>query len=157
MGYGSNLKKILEEKDISARKLAIQVGISPQTLYGAIKRDNALRYDHALRIANVLDIDVNLICKNNPFKDEDTEVQPQMLSEMRGWMTDVNKKSYIKNRTKDLLMLFEYDELPQVDQLIATYYRLDDNTRSELFDMANYLAKKGTEKGRLGKLKKVRK
>lgn len=155
MGYGSNLKSILDEKKISARKLALQVGISPQTLYGAIKRDNALRYDHALRIANALDIDVNLICKNNPFKDPETKVEPQMLSEMGGLMTDVNKKSYIKNRTQDLLMLFDYDELPQVDQLLSMYYRLDDHTRSELFDMANFLAKKGTDKERMKRLKKI--
>ena len=155
MGYGSNLKNILDEKKISVRKLALQVGISPQTLYGAIKRDNALRYDHALRIANALDIDVNLICKNNPFKDTETQVEPQMLSELGGLMTDVNKKSYIKNRTQDLLMLFDYNELPQVDQLISIYYRLDDHTRSELFDMANFLAKKGTDKGRLKRLKTV--
>ena len=121
MGYGTNLKNILDEKKITARKLALQVGISPQTLYGAIKRDNALRYDHALRIANALDIDVNLICKDNPFKDTGTQVEPEMLSEMGGLMTDVNKKSYIKNRTQDLLMLFDYNELPQVDQLVSLY------------------------------------
>ncbi len=155
MGYGSNLKNILDEKKISARKLALRVGISPQTLYGAIKRDNALRYDHALRIANALGIDVDLICKTNPFKDPETQVEPQMLSEFGGLMTDVNKKSYIKNRTQDLLMLFDYDELPQVDQLISTYYRLDDHTRSELFDMANYLSKKGSDKGRMKRLKTI--
>ena len=69
MGYGQTLKKILDEKKISVRRIAMEVGINPQTLYAAIKRDNALRYDHALRIANALDIDVNLICKDNPFKE----------------------------------------------------------------------------------------
>lgn len=78
-----------------------------------------------------------------------------MLSEMGGLMTDVNKKSYIKNRTQDLLMLFDYDELPQVDQLLSMYYRLDDHTRSELFDMANFLAKKGTDKERMKRLKNI--
>ena len=155
MGYGTNLKNILDEKKITARKLALQVGISPQTLYGAIKRDNALRYDHALRIANALDIDVNLICKDNPFKDTGTQVEPEMLSEMGGLMTDVNKKSYIKNRTQDLLMLFDYNELPQVDQLVSLYYQMDDATRSELFDMANFLMKKGADKERMKKLKSL--
>ncbi len=155
MGYGTNLKNILDEKKITARKLALQVGISPQTLYGAIKRDNALRYDHALRIANALDIDVNLICKDNPFKDTGTQVEPEMLSEMGGLMTDVNKKSYIKNRTQDLLMLFDYNELPQVDQLVSLYYQMDDATRSELFDMANFLMKKGADKERVKKLKSL--
>ena len=155
MGYGTSLKNIHDEKKITARKLALQVGISPQTLYGAIKRDNALRYDHALRIANALDIDVNLICKDNPFKDTGTQVEPEMLSEMGGLMTDVNKKSYIKNRTQDLLMLFDYNELPQVDQLVSLYYQMDDATRSELFDMANFLMKKGADKERVKKLKSL--
>ena len=155
MGYGTTLKNIHDEKKITARKLALQVGISPQTLYGAIKRDNALRYDHALRIANALDIDVNLICKDNPFKDTGTQVEPEMLSEMGGLMTDVNKKSYIKNRTQDLLMLFDYNELPQVDQLVSLYYQMDDATRSELFDMANFLMKKGADKERVKKLKSL--
>ena len=155
MGYGTNLKNIKKKKKITARKLALQVGISPQTLYGAIKRDNALRYDHALRIANALDIDVNLICKDNPFKDTGTQVEPEMLSEMGGLMTDVNKKSYIKNRTQDLLMLFDYNELPQVDQLVSLYYQMDDATRSELFDMANFLMKKGADKERVKKLKSL--
>lgn len=156
MGYGSALKKILEEKNITARQLALQVGIHPQTLYAAIKRDNALRYDHALRIANALDIDVNLICKNNPFKDPEIETQPKMLSEMHGLLTDVNKESYIKNRTKDILKLFDYPELPQVDQLIGLYFSMDDAHRSELFDMANYIAKKGSSKERVKKLKSIK-
>ena len=157
MGYGTNLKRILDEKKISVRKIALQVGISPQTLYGAIKRDNALRYDHALRIANVLDIDVDQICRTNPLKEPAEDVQPKMLSEVNGLMTDVNKKSYIKNRTQPLLMLFDYKELPELDQLISLYYRMDDVHRSELFDMANYMAKNGTAKERLRKLKSIKK
>ena len=156
MGYGTNLKKILDEKKISVRKIALQVGISPQTLYGAIKRDNALRYDHALRIANVLDIDVDLICKTNPLKDPEEELQPQMLSEVNGLLTDVNKKSYIKNRTQPLLMLFDYKELPELDQLISLYYRLDDAHRASLFDMANYMTKAGSSRERVRNLKKIK-
>ena len=156
MGYGTNLKNILDEKGISVRKIALQVGISPQTLDGAIKRDNALRYDHALRIANVLDIDVDLICKTNPLRDPEEEVQPQLLSEVHGLMTNVNKKSYIKNRTQPLMMLFDYKELPELDQLISMYYRLDDAHRTSLFDMANYLVKNGTSKERLKKLKSIK-
>ena len=156
MGYGQTLKKILDEKKISVRRIAMEVGINPQTLYAAIKRDNALRYDHALRIANALDIDVNLICKDNPFKEPDVETQPQMLSEMNGLMTDINKDSYFKHRTKPLLRLFDYRELPQVDQIISLYLRLDDAHRSQFMDMGNYLAEKGTAPERLKKLKTLK-
>ena len=157
MGYGQTLKKILDEKKIPVRRIAVQVGINPQTLYAAIKRDNALRYDHALRIANALDIDVNLICKDNPFKEPEVETQPQMLSEMKGLMTDINKDSYFKHRTRPLLKLFEYPELPQIDQIISLYYRMDDAHRSQFMDMGNYLAKNGSSPERVEKLKTIKK
>lgn len=52
-------------------------------------------------------------------------------------------------------MLFDYKELPQVDQLVSLYYQMDDATRSELFDMANFLMKKGADKERVKKLKSL--
>ena len=43
-----------------------------------------------------------------------------------------------------MLRLFDYQELPQVDQIISLYMRLDDAHRSQFMDMGNYLAEKGT-------------
>lgn len=33
-------------------------GIAPTTLYSIIQRDTSVRFDHALRIANILGIDI---------------------------------------------------------------------------------------------------
>ena len=66
MGYGKNLKAAADADGISLRKLGLMTGISPQTLYGAVKRDNGLRYDHALRIAEILAISPDFICKHTP-------------------------------------------------------------------------------------------
>ena len=78
-------------------------------------------------------------------------------SDMNGLMTDINKDSYFKHRTKPLLRLFDYQELPQVDQIISLYLRLDDAHRSQFMDMGNYLAEKGTSPERLRKLKTLKK
>ena len=68
MGYGKNLKHALDDKGMTVRDLWRQTDISPTTIYSIIQRDSSVRYDFALRIANVLDIDIKLICKDNPFE-----------------------------------------------------------------------------------------
>ena len=74
---------------------------------------------------------------------------------------DYNKQVFVSQdrtaRTKPLLKLFDYQELPQVDQIISLYLRLDDAHRSQFMDMGNYLAEKGTSPERLKKLKTLRK
>ena len=56
-----------------------------------------------------------------------------------------------------MLRLFDYQELPQVDQIISLYLRLDDAHRSQFMDLGNYLAEKGTSPERLRKLKTLKK
>ena len=68
MGYGKNLKKALDDKHMSVQKLAKLTGIAPTTLYSIIQRDTSVRFDHALRIANILGIDFTQICKENPYE-----------------------------------------------------------------------------------------
>ena len=57
----------MKEIYISVRKIAKQAGISPTTLYSIIQKDSNIRFDFALRLANILEIDVNEICGANPF------------------------------------------------------------------------------------------
>ena len=153
MGYGKNLKNILDEKHMTVKALSRKAGISATTLYSVITRDSSVRYDHALRIANVLGISTDLICKENPLTEGET--LPEMLPEAGGLLTDTNKKSYIKHRTTDLLMLFDYSELPTVDQLLSNYYVLDDQSREYIFDTLSTALKKHTDPERQKKLKKV--
>ena len=83
-------------------------GIAPTTLYSIIQRDTSVRFDHALRIANILGIDITQICKENPY--DEGEVLPQPLSDLNGLITNLNKQTYIKNRTTPLLMLFDNEK-----------------------------------------------
>ena len=81
MGYGKNLKEILDQKGMTVKELAIKAGIAPTTIYSIIQRDAAIRFDTALRISNILDIPINSICKDNPY--EDMETLPKLPNDNR--------------------------------------------------------------------------
>jgi DNA-binding helix-turn-helix protein len=54
------LKERLEEKNMSVYKLSKETGIFQQTLYSLVNGNTSCpRLDHAIKIAKVLDIDLN--------------------------------------------------------------------------------------------------
>ncbi len=79
MGYGQNLKDILNNKGMTVKELALKAKIAPTTLYSIIQRDTAIRFDTALRISNILDIPISSICKDNPY--DDIETLPSLPSD----------------------------------------------------------------------------
>ena len=139
MGYGKNLKNLLDEKGMTVKELARKTGIAPTTLYSIIQRDAAIRFDTALRISNILDIPINSICKDNPY--EDMETLPKLPSDKERLMINMEKKAYFSDRTLKIIKKFDYTELPMIDQLIADFFVLDNMTRKELFDFLNLLKK----------------
>ena len=153
MGYGQNLKNILDERKISVAELARLTKVSATTLYSIIQRDSAVRFDTALRIANVLDIDINEICKSNPF--EDGEVLPENGKVFTDYLESKNH-GYIKNRTTPLLELFDKGQMPDVDRLIVSYYILDDEGRKQAFDLMDALSKSHADKERMKKLATIK-
>ena len=122
MGYGKNLKNILDEKGMTVKELAKKAGIAPTTLYSIIQRDTAIRFDTALKISNILDIPINSICKDNPYAPGQT--LPELPSDKEIMMTSIYKKAYVSERTFDLLKNFDYTELNIVDKLIADFFVL---------------------------------
>lgn len=150
MGYGKNLKDILDSKNMTVKELARKAKIAPTTLYSIIQRDTAIRYDTAFKIANILDVPVNSLCKDNPY--EDGEILP-ILPEMVG---DSSKSAFISTRTSKILKKFDFTELPMVDQLIADLYVLDDGARKELFDYVNLVKKYHTSPEREKELKSIK-
>ena len=153
MGYGKNLQDAIKNSGMSVRHVANLAGISADTLYSIIRRDSSVRFDHALRLSNVLGIDVAEICKDNPY--QEGEVLPEKLSELGGLTTKLNKSTYIKNRTAPLLMLFDYAEMAKVDQLISKFYKLDDEGRETVFRVLSALELTNTDKDRRKKLKEI--
>ncbi len=153
MGYGKNLQNAIKNSGMSVRHVASLAGISPDTLYSIIRRDSSVRFDHALRLSNVLGIDVTEICKDNPY--QEGEVLPEKLSELGGLTTHLNKASYIKSRTVPILMLFDYTEMDKTDQLLSKFYKLDDEGRETVFKVLSALELTNTDKERRKKLREI--
>ena len=144
MGYGQNLKEILDRKGMTVKELALKAKIAPTTLYSIIQRDTAIRFDTALRIANILDIPIDSICKDNPY--DDIETLPTLPSDHEKRNINSHKNSYISDRTA----------LPMVDDLIADLYVLDDATRRDLFEYTKMLKKNHTSPERAADLKDIK-
>ena len=155
MGYGKNLQDAIRNSGMSVRHVASLAGISPDTLYSIIRRDSSVRFDHALRLSNVLGIDVKEICKDNPYQEGEVAVLPEKLSELGGLTTNLNKASYIKKRTAPILMLFDYQEMDKVDQLLSKFYKLDDEGRETVFKVLSALELTNTDKDRKKKLREI--
>lgn len=57
MGIGTTLKELLKERGMTAKKLAEETGISINTIYSVLKRDNdSIKPDALFKIARVLNV-----------------------------------------------------------------------------------------------------
>ena len=146
MGYGQNLKNILDEKGMTVKELAKKVGIAPTTLYSIIQRDTAVRFDTALKISHILNIPINSICKDNPY--EPGETLPILPSDNEKLMINLQKKAYFSDRTIKLIKNFDYNEFSTIDQLIANFFVLNDTARSDLFEYIKIMKKSHTDPAR---------
>ena len=153
MGYGKNLKDLLDDKGMTVKELAKKAGIAPTTLYSIIQRDTAIRFDTALKISNILNIPINSICKDNPY--EDMETLPKLPKDNERMMIALEKKAYFSDRTLKLIKNFDYSELPNVDQLIADFFVLNDTARSDLFEYIKIMKKNHTDPVRQKILNKI--
>lgn len=73
MSLGTRLKTLLDEKQISVKKLSEDVGASPSTIYSIIQRDNKKAdVDLLFRIAKRLDVSADFL-----LSDDVIEVAPE--------------------------------------------------------------------------------
>lgn len=62
MGLGSNIKKILQEKNITIKELSEKTGISVNTLYAITKRDSkSANIETLIKISQALDVPINTL------------------------------------------------------------------------------------------------
>ena len=136
MGDGKNLKKYLDEKGTNVRKIAKATGISATTLYSIIQKDSNIRFDFALRLANELQIDVNEICSASPFSDtiKEEEIYPTLPDGLNGALDASRVKTYLKNSMYPLMYLFGKNSMPDVDNLLTSFYQLEDEARQEVVE-----------------------
>ena len=136
MGDGLKLKKFLDEKGTNVRQIAKQTGISPTTLYSIIQKDSNLRFDWALRIANILEIEVDEICEANPFSGKISveEIYPT-LGEFNGILDASRERGYLKSSILPLMLMYGPNGMPDVDNLLTSFYQLNDEARNEIVEM----------------------
>ncbi len=142
MGDGKNLKKILDAQEKSVRWLSKETTISPTTLYSIIQKDTAIRFDFALRIANVLNVEVSDICSDSALQAEDWSDESRItLPELpHGFdkILDENRiKTYLKNSLYPLMEMFGKNNLPKLDEHLTNYYQLTDEGRRDVDQFIN--------------------
>lgn len=162
MGDGVKLKEILEAQGKSVRSVATETSISPTTLYSIIQKDTSIRFDFALRIANVLGIEVSEICSDaamnaESWTKEQNIVLPELPSGMDSVLDGNRVKRYLKNTLYPLMELFGKKNMPKVDEHLTNYYQLTDEGRNEVdqYIRAQLLIKK--DPARAEDIKKITK
>lgn len=158
MGDGKRLKEILDERNINVRELSRRTGINHSSIYTLIKRDSNIRFDYALRIANELDIDVNEICSASPFSGElkEDEIYPTLPDGLNGALDASRVKTYIKYSLYPLMFLYGKNSMPDVDNLLTSFYQLDDETRQEIIELIKFRLNNHRDPERAKQVKKIK-
>ena len=157
MGDGLKLKKFLDEKGTNVRQIAKQTGISPTTLYSIIQKDSNLRFDWALRIANILEIEVDEICEANPFSGKISveEIYPT-LGEFNGILDASRVRGYLKSSILPLMHMYGPNGMPDVDNLLTSFYQLNDEARNEIVEMIKVKLKYQRDPERAENIKSIK-
>ena len=158
MGDGKKLKEFIDSKGTNVRKIAKETGISATTLYTIIQKDTNIRFDFALRLANALDIDVNEICSTSPFSGKmmPLETLPDFPSGINEALDSSRIKAYLKNSLYPLMALFGKNSMPDVDNLLTSFYQLDDEARQEIVETIQFKLKYHKDPERAEQVKEIK-
>ena len=158
MGDGKKLKEFIDSKGTNVRKVAKETGISATTLYTIIQKDTNIRFDFALRLANALDIDVNEKCSTSPFSGKmmPLETLPDFPSGINEALDSSRIKTYLKNSLYPLMALFGKNSMPDVDNLLTSFYQLDDEARQEIVETIQFKLKYHKDPERAENVKQIK-
>ena len=86
--------------------------------------------------SNELQIDVNEICSASPFSGtiKEEEIYPTLPDGLNGALDASRVKTYLKNSMYPLMYLFGKNSMPDVDNLLTSFYQLDDEARQEVVE-----------------------
>ena len=158
MGDGQNLKRIIDEKGTNVRQLARATGLTASTLYAIIQKDSNIRFDYALRIANELDIDVNEICVSKPFSGNISEDEIYMTIKDTAGILDANRvKTYLLYSMYPLMLLYGKNAMPDVDNMLTSFYQLDDQSRQDIIEHIQFKLQKHRDPKRAEQVKNIKK
>ena len=115
--FWSRVVEILEQKDISRKEFAAQVGISYSSIHNGVSLGSIPSADIALKIADKLDTSIEyLVYGNNPK----TEASPDSKN------TSKNQEQFLYRKNKDIISAIE---------------RLSPDVRSSLKDLIAKIGK----------------
>ena len=122
MGYGKTLKAAANAKGVSIRKLALETGVSPGTLYTSIRRDTGLRYDIALRVALYLGIRPDQICNHADFTTIfDGNRQMNVLMDM---IREDRRNAKMKHCV-ETMMCCDFEHLQIMEEVLERMQKMD--------------------------------
>lgn len=157
MGDGKRLKEILDEKHMSVRKLALLSTMKPSTLYAIINKDSNIRFDYALRIANELGVDPFELCSAPPFHDlVKAEELYSHHPDATGFLDAQGVRVYMKSSLYPLMLLFGRKQIIDVDNLLTSFYVLDDEARQEIVDIVKIKLKNCKDPKREEEIKNIK-
>ena len=158
MGDGIKLKEYLDAKGTNVRRIAKATGISATTLYSIIQKDSNIRFDYALRLANELEIDVNELCSAMPFSGEikEEEIYPTLPDGLKGSLDASRVKTYIKYSLYPLMHLYGKNSMPDVDNLLTSFYQLDDESRKEIVETIKFKLQYHKDPERAEQIKQIK-
>ena len=116
------------------------------------------RFDFALRLANELEIDVNEICSASPFSGAITEeeIYPTLPNGLNGALDGNRVKTYLKNSMYPLMYLFGKNSMPDVDNLLTSFYQLDDEARKEVVETIQFKLQYHRDPERAEQIKQIK-
>ena len=123
-----------------------------------VRKVSKIRFDFALRLANDLDIYVNEICSASPFFCEisEEEIYPTLPDGLNGVLDSYQVKMYLKNSMFPLMYLFWKNSMPDVDNLLTSFYQLDDESRKEIIETIQFKLQYHREPERAEQVKKIK-
>ena len=79
---------------------------------------------------------MNEICSASPFSDtiKEEEIYPTLPDGLNGVLDASRVKTYLKNSMYPLMYLFGKNSMPDVDNLLTSFYQLDDEARQEVVE-----------------------
>lgn len=126
MGIGIRLKKILDEKDVTLKELALMSDVSLNTLYGITKRDNeTIKNDILAQIASTLNVPPQYILglddELSQRKEKDVDLfTTDFIDTEDGLLSEIIKISKSLT-TKGRIKCLDYLKSIQNDNLNDTY------------------------------------
>ncbi len=136
MGDGKRLQEQIEKAGTNVRQLAKNSGVKASTIYSIITNDKRIRYEFALKLAAVLEIDVREICS------EVYEIQDPSTVDRFNLASEESLKALNEGRVKEIFLnricptitKFDKKDMPVVDDLLRDFYQLPDTERAEMLE-----------------------